>query len=304
MKDIHKRLRELREDRGLSLREMASRVVGDGGHGVSHDSVRNYEAGRSIPSDYLIAVCSTFHVSPDWLLFGRGSMRDRPAQDASAALEAVGDIVRAFRGEKEDWRSDGWTGATLRRWDQFVGALGGDGPITTMSLASWHPPEGGGGDGDQPFRKVGASELARRRTAISGLIDEAAEHLTWLELLFRDVRHAVSLTDEDGILVESRASADEILGSWGMDAGTDWSEDGLGSTAVAAALASGELRAVIGTEVEPFHEFACVAAPIRGDSGLPVAVLSLAVELPAANPARMMAVGYAAAMIERRLTES
>lgn len=158
--------------------------------------------------------------------------------------------------------------------------------------------------GISPSGRSARSELARRRTAISGLIDEAAEHLTWLELLFRDVGHAVSLADEDGILVESRASADEILGSWGMDAGTDWSEDGLGSTAVAAVLASGELRAVIGTEVEPFHEFACVAAPIRGDSGLPVAVLSLAVGLPTADPARMMAVGYAAAMIERRLTES
>lgn len=139
MKDVHKRPRELREDRGLSLRQTASRVVGDGGHGISHDSVRNYEAGRSNPSDYLIAVCSTFHVSPDWLLFGRGSMRDRPTEDASAALEAVGDIVRAFRGEREDWRSDGWTGATLRRWHQFVGALGGDGPVTTMSLESSQP---------------------------------------------------------------------------------------------------------------------------------------------------------------------
>lgn len=300
MQDIHKRLRQLREHRGLSLREMASRVTLDGGHRVSHDSVRKYEEGRSIPSDYMIAVCSAFHVSPDWLLFGRGSMRARTSLDASAALEAVGDIVRAFRGEKEEWQLNGWTRAARRLWEQFAETLTPADPIQFVSVGSWHPPsDGGGSTALLTFRRVDDAELRERKAVLSALVRAAEEHLGWMGLLFQDVDHVAILTDRDGIVLSSVGSSDEIVAEWRMEAGSDWSEAAMGQTAVATVLASGYFSAVLGTDVDSFHDFGCVAAPLSLASDSGIAVLGLAVRLPNASPPRLATTAYVARMIER-----
>lgn len=102
MGEIHARLRTLREMERLSLREMSARLGREGGHSVSHDSIRRYEEGRGIPSSVLIAVCTAFDVSPDWLLLGRGPMRARRQSEAMIALEAVAEIVREFQIGKGD----------------------------------------------------------------------------------------------------------------------------------------------------------------------------------------------------------
>lgn len=300
MRDIHKRLRQLREDRGLSLREMASRVTLEGGYRVSHDSVWKYEEGRSIPSDYMIAVCSVFHVSPDWLLFGRGSMRARPSLDASTALEAVGDIVRAFRGEKEEWQRDGWTRAARRLWEHFAGTLTPTDPIQLVSVQSWHPPPGSGvSTASQTFRRVDDAELRERRGALSALVRAAEEHLGWMRLMFQDVDHVAMFTDRDGIILASVGSSDEMVAEWRMEAGSDWSETAMGRTAVAMALASGHFSAVLGTEVDGFHDFGCAAAPLSSAHEAGIAVLGIAVRLADTSPARLATAAYVARMIER-----
>lgn len=301
MENVHKRLRQLREEQGLSLRDMASRVERDGGHKVSHDSVRNYEEARNIPSDYLTAVCTAFRVSPDWLLFGRGSPRPRPTLDASAALEAVGDIVRAFRGEKKDWRHDGWTNATVRLWDDFVRTLSDRDPAPRISVETWHPASDDEAPGGpfQGSRQVGEEELADRQKALSTVIRVADEHLRWLRLTLRDLDHVLALIDVDGIVVVSQGSTEGLRRQWRLEPGSDWSKQNMGRTAPAAALASDHLSAVIGTSVKPFHEFACLAAPLHDASGATVGVLNLATRLPDASPPRMMTVAYVARMIER-----
>lgn len=306
MENIHKRLRELREHHGLSLRDMASRIARDGDHKVSHDSVRSYENGRNIPSDYLITVCNVFRVSPDWLLFGRGSMRARPTSDASAALEAVGDIVRAFRGERKDWRSDGWTRATLRLWEEFAGALSDEDGAPPISVDSWHPPSVHQASGEPllSFRQVGEEELADRQKALSTIIGLADEHLRWLRLTLRDLDYVVALIDPDGIVVVSQGSPERLVTEWRLQAGSDWSEETMGRTAPSVALASDRPSAVIGTSAKPFHEFACLAAPLHQAPGAPVAVLNLATRLPDARPPRMMTVAYAARMIQRDAARS
>jgi len=298
MKDIHKRLRHLREDRGLSLREMAAKVGRDGGQKVSHDSVRSYEEGRSIPSDYLIAVCDAFHVSPGWLLFGRGSIRSRPALDASTALEAVADIVGAFRSEKEDWERDGWTGATLRRWHGFTGTLTPRDPVSKMSVESWRPPSGRGlGATGLPS----AEEIRTRIATASSVVGPAGGHVAWLQLSLRDIDHVVALADREGVIVMASGNPTGVLGEWRMETGSDWSEEAMGRTAVAAALESDRLCAVVGTEDEAFHDFACVAAPVHDASGAIAGVLHLATRLPDACPPRLTAVAYVAGMIEREV---
>lgn len=99
MEDIHGRLRILREEERLSLREMASRVQSSGRHRVSHDSVRRYEEGRAPPSSYVTAVCSVFNVSCEWLLFGRGAKRPSESSQALAALEEIAAIITALRDQ-------------------------------------------------------------------------------------------------------------------------------------------------------------------------------------------------------------
>lgn len=305
MKDVHRRLRQLREARELSLREMASRVTLEGGHRVSHDSVRRYEERRSVPSDYMIAVCSAFHVSPDWLLFGRGSIRDRPSLDAAVALEAVGDIVRAFRGETEEWQRDGWTQAARRLWEHFAGMLSLADPIQVVSVESWQPPAGYGDSTAAPtVRRVGEADLREREEALSAVVRAAEEHFGWMGLMFGDVDHVVMLTDRDGIILASAGSSDEIVAAWRMEAGSDWSEPAMGRTAVATALASGHFSAVLGTEVDAFHDFGCAAAPLSSASDSGIAVLGLAVGLADASPARLATVAYVARMIERAATRA
>lgn len=303
--DIHRRLRRLREEHGLSLRQMARRVANEGQHPVSHDSVRHYEEGRGVPSDYLVAVCSTFEASPEWLLFGRGSMRARPDSEAAAALEAVGDIVHAYQSEKTEWLMEGWTRATRRRWQEFVATLSGDDPIKRMSVESWRPPPERENDSseDPSFHRVGIDERRSRAEAVSLLLECAEPHQDWLDLLFRDIPHVVSLVDVDGIIVQSRSSDGELAKEWRMQLGFDWSEEVMGVNGAGSALASDELSAVIGTRKEPFHNFACLAAPLHDAADAVVGALNLSAKLPDADPSRMTTVAYSARMIEKDMVD-
>lgn len=295
MDDIHIRLRSVREEHGLSLRQMAARLASSTGQRVSHDSVRHYEEGRDAPSRFLIAVCSAFNVSCEWLLFGRGSIRVRGDSDALAALEAVGDIVRAFRSEKDAWESDGWTGVATRRWRQFLAGLTPADPIGPFPLDSWRPAVGG------EVRKRDDSDLAERVAAMAEVTDIAAPHVRLIHLVLGDLDHVMVMTDGDGIIVDVGAAPASLATDWRMEPGADWSRPSMGETAVARALESGGMAAVLGTEAESFHQFACLAVPIRDGAGTIMAVLSLANRLPDAYPQRLAIVAYGARMIERDL---
>ena len=63
MRKFSERLRELREERGLSQNQLAKQT------GFSSTSVSRWENGEAdIASDYLIILCKFFGVSADYLL--------------------------------------------------------------------------------------------------------------------------------------------------------------------------------------------------------------------------------------------
>lgn len=63
------RLRELRKERGLTLRELEDVI------NTSNQNISNWEVGRSSPNiEYLIALADYFKVSIDYLV-GRSDVR-------------------------------------------------------------------------------------------------------------------------------------------------------------------------------------------------------------------------------------
>lgn len=95
----------LRNALGLSLRGFAADLEARTGYSVSHDSVRQYENGRSVPADYIKAVCQAHAVNAEWLLFGTGPLgregetpEERPFGEASVP-EGVGAHRRDATGD-------------------------------------------------------------------------------------------------------------------------------------------------------------------------------------------------------------
>ena len=62
MDDIARKIRDLREDHDILQDQMAAIL------NCNRGSVSNYENGRNLPMDVLIAYCRYFNVSADWLL--------------------------------------------------------------------------------------------------------------------------------------------------------------------------------------------------------------------------------------------
>ena len=63
MSEFPKRLKELREEHGLSKRALAKELR------TTEDSIYSWEKGRSEPSlEVLCQICCYFHISADYLL--------------------------------------------------------------------------------------------------------------------------------------------------------------------------------------------------------------------------------------------
>ena len=102
MNTFGERLKTLRA--GLSQAQVAAEL------GIPQMTWSNYERGRNEPRyEILNAICTRFGVNADWLLFGRGSMRDEKKDQADsspksscprcAKLEVELDAERAERRE-------------------------------------------------------------------------------------------------------------------------------------------------------------------------------------------------------------
>lgn len=71
------RLRDIRQQRGLSTSELAERV------GRSESAVRNQENGTNgIPATLAAKYARALSVTPEWLLYGHGEVTDPPATDS------------------------------------------------------------------------------------------------------------------------------------------------------------------------------------------------------------------------------
>lgn len=88
---MEKRIRELRKALNLNQDELAMKL------GVQRSTITNYESGRRVPLDAVIAsICREFNVSETWLRTGEGSMfREQDETDAEL-------VTRAMRGESEN----------------------------------------------------------------------------------------------------------------------------------------------------------------------------------------------------------
>ena len=81
------RFKILRNNLGLTQQEFADRLC------IKRGAVANYEIGRNVPSDSVIAlICREFNVSEAWLRYGEGEMLvQRSANDQLAIL--VNDLL-------------------------------------------------------------------------------------------------------------------------------------------------------------------------------------------------------------------
>lgn len=88
---MEKRIRELRKALNLNQDELAMKL------GVQRSTITNYELGRRVPLDVVIAsICREFNVSETWLRTGEGEMF-RVQDETDAEL-----VTRAMRGESEN----------------------------------------------------------------------------------------------------------------------------------------------------------------------------------------------------------
>lgn len=83
---LGKRIRSLRESRGLTLEQLASKC------GVTHPALLNWENGRakSIRTGNFMALCRELKVRPTWLWTGKGP-RDKALSDEATELGAIYD---------------------------------------------------------------------------------------------------------------------------------------------------------------------------------------------------------------------
>ena len=80
--EINERLRQLREQLGLTTREF-----GAGVH-LSASSITNMEKGlRSVTPRTAEDICQRYHVNPDWLRKGEGEMLSDPTEGLDISAE-------------------------------------------------------------------------------------------------------------------------------------------------------------------------------------------------------------------------
>lgn len=79
---MNERLKQIRAEAGLSMREFAERI------GISDSTVSLMESGtRNVTERTIRSICAEFGVRREWLETGKGDMYERKSEDAEA--EAV-----------------------------------------------------------------------------------------------------------------------------------------------------------------------------------------------------------------------
>lgn len=143
--------------------------------------------------------------------------------------------------------------------------------------------------------------LSQRLQANRALLAAATPHLQWVSALLADVRHVVSLTDADGILVRS-------MGNWpeqealGLLPGYDWSEDAEDASAAGTALVRDQPVAL--AIDRPARSRACAAVPIHGTDGQVIGAIEISTPTDQPDPGRLALAAQAAQATEQSLTAS
>lgn len=150
-------------------------------------------------------------------------------------------------------------------------------------------------------RRLPDDVLSQRLQASRALLAAATPHLQWVSALLADVRHIVSLTDADGILVRS-------IGNWserellGLLPGFDWSEAAVGASAAGTALLRDQPVAL--AIDRPARSRACAAVPIHGSTGQVIGAIEISTPTDQPDPGRLALAAQAAQAIEQSLLAS
>ena len=148
--------------------------------------------------------------------------------------------------------------------------------------ASWHRSarKHGLDPNDQRIpERLEQSGLHERREELETFLMVAAPRLDALFSLMGQSGCAVLLTNADGVILDQRMSASDAstFESWGLCAGTDWSEAREGTNGIGTCLT--ENRRVIIHQGEHFFsrntEMSCIDAPIYGPDGQIVGALDV-----------------------------
>lgn len=95
MSTINERFRLLREEKGMSQEEFASRAH------RTRSEIKNIEYGKTVPKEEVIqGICAAYNVNESWLRTGDGKMFNPVNRDAEIAA-FMGDIMRS---ENPDFR--------------------------------------------------------------------------------------------------------------------------------------------------------------------------------------------------------
>lgn len=196
---------------------------------------------------------------------------------------------------------------TLEHWKPFFDESPRPDPMPSVILASWSRCEGTGVDRNPEhvqFRRISDSDLHARLLENEHWLSIARPHLEWLASTFRLMPHVVYVTDKQGIVLHSVGS-DEIIQSYGLSPGYDWSEAAMGTNGAGTALVADQPVAVVGPQhwVNSFSDCTCTAAPIHGTDGLLLGAIDVSSSVADANPDRLLIVAHTAYAIEQELLQ-
>ena len=89
---MNKRIKEIRQNAGMTQREFADRI------GVSRNTIASYETDARVPIDAIIvSICREFNVNEDWLRTGLGNMYAEVNPDIQLS-KALGSLLREEAG--------------------------------------------------------------------------------------------------------------------------------------------------------------------------------------------------------------
>lgn len=89
---MNKRIKEIRQNAGMTQREFADRI------GVSRNTIAAYETDVRVPIDAIIvSICREFNVNEDWLRTGLGNMYAEVNPDIQLS-KALGSLLREEAG--------------------------------------------------------------------------------------------------------------------------------------------------------------------------------------------------------------
>lgn len=308
---LSSRLEKIRREAGLSLREFARLLQRKEGYSVTHDTVRRYERGGSVPTEYVLAVSQTFELDPEWLLVGRSMPASPSPPSLHRAFEQIAAVVDRIRAEGD--RKDGDELQRLARhvregWISLVGRSPPGHPLRSVILESWrrsHAVEDLSTPSEVDPRRVSDEEFEERLQTSERLIRTSLPHLSWARALAGDGSHLCFLTDADGVVLHVEESFEGLAEEWNVLPGSSWSEAEIGTNGPGTALAAGRIVAVIGPEHyrQDLRNFSTISAPVHGPDRNLLGSISLMTTLGAASPEQQAIVAYVAVGVERDLGE-